>query len=60
MAWQGEGETRRKCHEGTDYLLIVTGTSAGTSQGRYVEKWTQILGELFILIKHIRKPEFMN
>ena len=54
MAWQGERETRRKCHEGTDYLLTVTGTSAGTSQGRCVEKMDPSLRGLFILIKHIQ------
>ena len=47
MAWQGERETRRKCHEGTDYLLTVTGASAGTSQGGYVEKMDPNLGGTF-------------
>ena len=47
MAWQGERETRRKCHEGTDYLLTVTGASAGTSQGGYVEKMEPNLGGTF-------------
>ena len=47
MAWQGEMETRSRCHEGSDYLLTVTGTSAGTSQGRYVENMDTNLSGTF-------------